>query len=231
PTTTPNSTQYVPSQGSALPSPAANPVNPAPVPVQKPSAIPMIPPPSSAGINIPAPPPPAAFSSDANQLAIQAEQTALQAQAQAEAEEAKREQEHNVKSFDRAASGVLPLSPDQIRAFMHKLETTQEAAMPPSAGPPKGQVRVATLTLDPGVEPPQINLDAGCVTTITFVDATGEPWPILDVGVGGNFEVSPTQAGSHVVRVMPLTRYGTGNLSILLKDLPTPVIFRLSAGG
>ena len=30
---------------------------------------------------------------------------------------------------------------------------------------------------------------------------------------------------------MPLTRFGNGNLSILLKDLPTPVIFRLAAGG
>ena len=72
---------------------------------------------------------------------------------------------------------------------------------------------------------------AGYVTTINIFDATGEPWPILDVGVGGNFEVSPTAAGSHVVRVMPLTRVSHGDLSVLLKDLPTPVIFRLAAGG
>ena len=71
------------------------------------------------------------------------------------------------------------------------------------------------------------NLAAGYVTTINILDASGEPWPILDVGVGGNFEVSPTQAGNHVVRIMPLTRVGGGDLSVLLKDLPTPVIFRL----
>jgi intracellular multiplication protein IcmK len=53
----------------------------------------------------------------------------------------------------------------------------------------------------------------------------------MDVGVGGNFEVSPTQAGTHVVRVMPLTRVGVGDLSVLLQDLPTPVIFRLASGG
>jgi intracellular multiplication protein IcmK len=62
-----------------------------------------------------------------------------------------------------------------------------------------------------------------------MIDATGQPWPILDVGVGGNFELTPTQAGSHVVRVVPLTRVGQGNLSILLKGLTTPVIFRLNA--
>jgi intracellular multiplication protein IcmK len=123
------------------------------------------------------------------------------------------------------------LTPDQIHDFMRKLEITQDASVPPSSGPPKAQVRLTTLSLDPGVEPPQINLDAGYVTTITIVDATGAPWPILDVGTGGSFEVSPTQAGSHVVRVMPLTRYGVGNMSILLKDLSTPIIFRLAAGG
>lgn len=203
-------------------------------------------PPPSPGISIPAPPPSGTFapapstgstplssmlSTDAAKLAAQAEKTALQAQAQAESEQEKREHEHNDKSFERAAAGLLPLGADQIRNFMHKLEVTQEASMPPSAGPPKGQVRVATLQLDPGVDPPQVNLASGYVTTITVVDASGEPWPISDVGIGGNFEVTPATIGSHVIRIMPLTLHGTGNLSVLLKDLPTPVIFRLGAGG
>ena len=186
---------------------------------------------ASSGINIPSPPPPSAFSNDPNQLSIQAEQAALQAQAQADADQQKKEQEHNRKSYDKAASGLMPMSSDQIREFMRKLEQTQNAAQMPYEGTPKGQTRIATLSLDPGVEPPQINLASGYVTTIAMVDSTGEPWPILDVGVGGNFEVSPTQAGTHVVRVMPLTRVGTGDLSVLLKDCPTPVIFRLSSGG
>ena len=190
------------------------------------------------GSNYIPPPPPAtalpngaSVSTNASDLAAQAEAAALQAQADADAAQARREQEHNAKSFNRAESGILPLSPDQIRDFMHKLEQTQDAAEPPFAGAPKGEVRIATLSLDPGAEPPQINLDPGYVTTINMVDATGAPWPILDVGVGGNFEVSPTPAGTHVVRIMPLTRVGMGNLSVLLKDLPTPVIFRLNSGG
>ncbi len=201
---------------------------------------------TSAGINIPAPPPASGISPDAAQLAHQAEiaaaqatpqlnatqLTPTQAEAAAKAEQAAREIQHNQESFDRASSGLMPLSPDQIRAFMRQLEATQKASQPPPSGPPKAEVRMTTLSLDPGVDPPQINLAAGYVTTITMIDSTGEPWPIMDVGVGGNFEVTPTQAGAqHVVRVMPLTREGTGNLSVLLKDLPTPVIFRLSAGG
>ena len=184
-----------------------------------------------SGITLPSPPPASSFTNDPNQLAAQAEQTALRAQAQADADEAKHQREHVEKSFDNAARSVLPLSPDQVRQFMHQVEQAQDASLSPFAGPPKGQVRIETLSLDPGAEPPVLNVAAGYVTTINMVDATGEPWPILDVGVGGNFEVTPTTAGSHVVRIMPLTRVGTGNLSVLLKDLPTPVIFRLNAGG
>jgi intracellular multiplication protein IcmK len=161
------------------------------------------------------------------------EQQALEAAARAAAEEeyVRREKEHNVRSYKRASEGLLPLSPDQIRGFMKRLENTQDAAQAPSDGAPKGEVKIANLSLDPGAEPPQINLAAGYVTTVDIIDQTGEPWPILDVGVGGNFEVTPTQAGSHVVRIVPLTRLGTGNLSILVKGLSTPLIFRLQSGG
>jgi intracellular multiplication protein IcmK len=183
------------------------------------------------GIALPAPPPSTSIALDASQLAAQAEEAAMQAQAKAEIVQNKREQEHMAKSYDRASAGLIPLTSDQVREFMRKAESNQAAAVPPATGTPKAQVRLATLPLDPGVEPPQVNLVAGYVTTITIVDASGATWPITDVGVGGSFEVTPTTSGSHVVRIMPLTRYGAGNLSVLLKDLPTPIIFRLAVGG
>ena len=172
------------------------------------------------------PPPPSAFSSDPEVLARQAEEEAMNA----EAEEQKREQEHNIKSFEKASKGLMPLSSDQIREFMRRLEMTADASQTSFAGPPKAEVKITTLSLDPGVEPPQINLSAGYVTTINMTDATGEPWPILDVGIGGSFEATPTQAGSHVIRIVPSVRNGSGNLSVLLKDLSTPVIFKLRSG-
>ena len=122
----------------------------------------------------------------------------------------------------------MPLSPEQIRDFMHRLEVTDDASRPSTYGTPKGDVRISTLSLDPGSALPQVNLQAGYVTTINVMDITGQPWPILDVGVGGNFEVTPTHSGSQVVRIMPLAANAEGNLSVLLKDLPTPIIFRLS---
>ena len=182
---------------------------------------------ASTGIDLPGVPP----ATTEEQLLLEQQAMETAARAAAEEEYARREQEHNVKSYKRASEGLLPLSPDQIRSFMRKLENTQDAAQAPSDGAPKGEVKIANLSLDPGAEPPQINLAPGYVTTVDIIDQTGEPWPILDVGVGGNFEVTPTQAGSHVVRIVPLTRLGTGNLSILVQGLSTPLIFRLQSGG
>jgi intracellular multiplication protein IcmK len=157
---------------------------------------------------------------------------AIQDEAERALQEAK--QKRYQTTYEKAYEGLVPLGPNEVRDTMTRYERTQRAAVPPSSGQPKGQVRVKTLSLEPGSEPQTINVSAGYVTTIAIVDATGEPWPILDLGIGGNFEVSKTgggDGGSHVVRVMPLTRFGYGNLSILLKDLSTPIIFKLASGG
>lgn len=134
-------------------------------------------------------------------------------------------------AFKAAVDGVLPMSPEQIQQLLDRLESSQRAAAPPPGPAPRAEVKVTTLSLDPGVEPPTIQVSAGFVTTLTMLDATGQPWPIIDVGIGGSFDVPQPEQGSHVVRIAPLTRFGTGNLSIRLVDLPTPIAFKLSSGG
>jgi len=173
-----------------------------------------------------------------NQAATDALARALTEQAQKAAESAAfadmqnaelREKANN-DAFDAATRTTFPLSPDQIKEVMRKFEDTQYAVVPPSYGQPKGEVAVTTVSLDPGAEPPQIDVAVGYVTTMAILDATGQPWPIQDIGVGGNFDVPTPEAGSHIIRISPLTRFGYGNLSIRLRDLATPVTFRVSAG-
>jgi intracellular multiplication protein IcmK len=160
----------------------------------------------------------------------------LQNAVQSEAEKAFYEQrrKRSADTFERAYEGLVPLGPNEVRDVMGRYERTQRSSVAPSTGQPRGQVRVKTLSLEPGSDPPTVNVSAGYVTTITIVDATGQPWPIMDIGIGGNFEVTKTnagQGGNHVVRIMPLTRFGYGNLSVVLQDLPTPIIFKLASGG
>lgn len=162
--------------------------------------------------------------------------SSLQNAVQNEAERAyyEKRRKRTADTFERAYEGLVPLGPNEIRDVMGRYERTQRSAVPPSTGQPRGQVRIKTLSLEPGSDPPTINVAAGYVTMVAVVDATGQPWPIMDVGIGGSFEVSKTNAGqgsTHVVRIMPLTRFGYGNLSIVLQDLPTPIIFKLASGG
>ncbi len=136
---------------------------------------------------------------------------------------------HNA-AFNSAINGTLPLSPSDIRTLLERLNESQAAAAQPIGVVPRAEVKAETISLDPGAEPPEIDTESGYVTTVSFLDATGSPWPILDVGVGGNFDVPAPEQGGNVLRISPLSRYASGNLSVRLVNLTTPLSFRLRSG-
>lgn len=180
----------------------------------------------------PPPPSPANINNDPSVLLNAANEAANKAAMQAQAEDARTADYERMK--DRAFEGVLanlmPLSTDQIRTFMQRLEVVQKSSNPPSGGLAKPQLKMQAVALDPGSEPPEIHLAAGYVTTLNLLDATGQPWPVGDIGIGGNIEAKTTKLGTHVVRIIPLARFATGNISILLQGYPTPIVFRFVSG-
>ena len=131
--------------------------------------------------------------------------------------------------FRAALDSVFPFSPQEIQTLFDRLHENQQAIAGPAQGSPKAEVKAETVSLDPGSEPKLIETDVGFVTTVSFLDATGNPWPIQDIGVGGNFDVPAPEEGGNVIRITPLARYAVGNLSIRLFGLTTPLAFRLSA--
>jgi len=46
----------------------------------------------------------------------------------------------------------------------------------------------------------------------------------------GRFDVKTASKDGHVLRITPLSRFYEGNITIQLKDLSTPITFRLSSG-
>ena len=133
-------------------------------------------------------------------------------------------------AFDSAMTGTLPLSPSDIHTLLQRLNESQAAAAEPVGVVPRAEVKAETISLDPGAQPPEIDTESGYVTTVSLLDATGAPWPILDIGVGGNFDVPAPEQGGNVLRISPLSRYASGNLSIRLVNLTTPLSFRLRSG-
>lgn len=137
------------------------------------------------------------------------------------------EQKAKEQAFDSALNGMMPMTPDQIKALLDKYKVTRQASEERIGGMPKPEIKVQTVSLDPGTEPPVIKLSPGHVTSVTMLDMTGQPWPIQNVSWGGNFEVISPEEGGHLIRVSPLAAHEVGNMSVQLVNLKTPVTFTL----
>jgi len=135
-------------------------------------------------------------------------------------------------AFKSALDSAMPLSPDQVQQLIGRMSEMQRATAPALADPdrPRSEVKVETISLAPGAQPPVIKVAAGYVTTVVLMDATGAPWDITDMAFAGRFDVKTASKDGHVLRITPLSRFYEGNITIQLKDLSTPITFRLSSG-
>ena len=139
------------------------------------------------------------------------------------------EEEARQKAYELAIQSLLPLRPYEIRGLLEKFDRTQESVNVPVYPAPKAKMVVENISLDPGTEPAVINLSYGHVTTLSLLDVTGAPWPIEDISWAGDFEITETSAGegSHILRISPRTEYSSGNMSMRLLTLNTPVIISM----
>ncbi len=135
------------------------------------------------------------------------------------------------QAFDAALQGLLPLQPEEIRKLLERYDRTQESVATPVYPAPKPEVVVQDLSLDPGAAPAVIKMAYGHVTTVTFLDSTGAPWPIQNISWAGNFEVVQSEGDEeryqHILRISPQSEFAYGNMSISLLALQTPVIITL----
>ena len=158
-----------------------------------------------------------------------APQTPEELQAMMEQEASDQQKKLEEATFDMALKQLLPLSPQQIRTTLDKFRESREAAETPLTVPePRSEVQTASL--DPTAEPLIARMAPGNVTTLTFLDATGAPWPIQDMSWAGPFNIQAAESGSNLVRISPTTAHGVGNISIRLVDMITPVVMRLTTG-
>lgn len=137
-------------------------------------------------------------------------------------------QEAHDKVFKSTLKNTLPLEPAEIQTVIRRYEdTTREVETPFGGKEPKPEVKIETLSLEPSATPPVVHLAPGHVTSITMLDATGQPWPVKDVSWGGDFEVQAPDEGGHIIRISPLGGYKVGNISLRLQDLNIPITFTL----
>lgn len=151
----------------------------------------------------------------------------LQALMEKEQEDMKRKFEE--QTFQQALKQLLPLTPEQIRKTLETFRISREAAETPITEPEPKQ-EVLTASLDPADAPLVIKTSPGIVTAVTLVDSTGAPWPIQDVSWSPAFSVQSPETGGHILRITPKTAHGTGNISLRLIDMITPLTMRVVTG-
>lgn len=137
--------------------------------------------------------------------------------------------------YDEAFSGVvnqlLPMSPEQIAKLREVFTSSQLAAATPPGIPPKPTSASLLVDLSPQAVAPVIRLGAGYITSLVFIDATGQPWPIAAYSVGdpASFNIQWDRKGNTLL-VQSSTFYKRSNLAVILRDLNTPVMITLMSG-
>ncbi len=134
-------------------------------------------------------------------------------------------------AFAGVAEQLFPLTPEQILR-VKKLYQSNELAQVSSVGaPPKPTATSQFVNLSPGSTPPVIRLSQGFVSSLVFLDTTGEPWPIAayDLGDPTAFNIQWDKV-SNTLMIQSSKLYTYGNLAVRLQGLNTPVMMTLIPG-
>ena len=136
---------------------------------------------------------------------------------------------------DQAFAGVvskqLPMTPKQIEALRKAFDAVREAAAATPKIPARPTSSSVIVDLSPNAVPPIVRLGAGYISSLVFVDATGQPWPIQAYSVGdpSSFNIQWDKKGNTLL-VQSDTYYKRSNLAVMLKGLDTPIMVTLLPG-
>jgi len=135
------------------------------------------------------------------------------------------------QAFKDLLDKISPLTPEQIIEMRRQQDRTQRAVATPPDAPPRPISSTLTVDLSPGATPPVIRLGFGFITSLVFVDATGQPWPIADFNLGNpkNFNIQWDKK-TNTLFMQSTTLYNTGNLAVRLANLDTPIMVSMVSG-
>ncbi len=135
------------------------------------------------------------------------------------------------EAFQRLLDTKIPLSPEQILKLNQELDKNQKAIRTSPTTPPQPISSTITIDLSPGTPPPLVRLSSGFVSSLVFVDSTGQPWPIADYSLGNpqDFNIQWDKK-TNALFIQSTVSYVTANLAIRLAKLDTPIMISLVTG-
>lgn len=140
-------------------------------------------------------------------------------------------QPDNNVAFNSMLQQNMPLTPQQVVRLHQQIDLSQLAASTPPNIPPKPVSSTLMINLAPGVTPPAVRLAQGYVSSLVFVDSTGQPWPISAFDIGNPKAVNIQWDGkSNILLLQAVSPYSNGDIVIRLVGLPTPITLELVSG-
>ncbi len=129
------------------------------------------------------------------------------------------EEELNKKAFDAALKTMYPLTPEQQKTVRETGDRLDRASGEPLA-PVSPVSRSVRVSLRSGDAPPTIKTSPGWISTLTFADVTGQPWPVLSVTNGNpdayDVKSSGAEGTSNIVTISSKQAYVPSNIAVTL---------------
>lgn len=135
------------------------------------------------------------------------------------------------QAFASMSKKLMPLTPAQITLLHANELKTKKAVQSYPVTPPTPTSNTLLVSLSPGATPNTIRMANGYISTLNFVDSTGQVWPIqsYDLGDPKDFTVKSTKDGSSLF-IQPTSDFTMANIAVMLKGLSTPIMFTLIPG-
>jgi len=137
----------------------------------------------------------------------------------------------NHEAFSGVTSQVLPMTPEQVMRLRQIFNESQKAAAMPPGIPPRPVTSSLSVNLSPQASPPVIRLGAGYITSLVFMDSTGQPWPIQAYSIGdpAAFNIQWDKKGNTLL-IQASSFFKRSNLAVIMNGLDTPVMLTLLSG-
>jgi len=118
-----------------------------------------------------------------------------------------------------------PMNVEQVRQLMEEVYRRNMATRENFTNRPPARpvTSLHTLDLSPGATPPVVRVAVGQGSVLSFADAAGRPWEIID-NINFNASAFEVRLIAPHLYTIALKSPAPANISIVLKDLPRPIV-------
>lgn len=130
-----------------------------------------------------------------------------------------------------AIERIAPLTPQEVIQLRQELDSRANAMRQPLTPVGKPVRRLVNLDLSPGSAPEVVRSAFGQGGVVTFMDAAGRPWPVIELENYNPTGLDVTVLGTNGVSIgVKDQSTRMGNIAVRLEGLSSPVMFAVAVG-